>query len=68
MRELKMAIGGTSDRSGNNQNILNQLFAADNVIFSDEGSGDSFALEGPDEHEIEEKIWQQAKTDPRPSI
>ena len=44
MRELKLALGGMSDRSGNHQFIYNQdrnLYEAENVIFSDEGSNDS---------------------------
>ena len=51
MMELKMALGGSaaSDRSGSKtrqqDTILNQLFEGNDVIFSDEGSEDSFVLD-----------------------
>jgi len=45
MRELKMALGGHSDRSGNNINMFSNnasvLLDGGDVIFSDEGSDDS---------------------------
>ena len=69
MRELKLALGGMSnrsDRSGNHQFIYNQernLYEAENVIFSDEGSNDS--LNGrqpvPEEESKEENPWMQVK-------
>ena len=45
MRELKLALGGMSDRSGNGKfeyNHEKNFYEGDNVIFSDEGSNDSF--------------------------
>ena len=38
------------------------------MIFSDEGSQDSFNLDDQAEHEHEEKVWQQAEQDPRASL
>ena len=61
MRELKLALGGgTSDRSGN-QPIFDK--AAADVIFSDEGSDDSFARDQDfiAAEEEEEQIWQQSE-------
>ena len=70
MQELKMALGGVSDRSGSGQQntFLNNLFEGNDVIFSDEGSGDSFDLDDQQEHEQEEKVWHQAEFDNRASL
>ena len=54
MRELKMALGGLSDRSGNA--LFNPAHKAENIIFSDEGSNDSIDLEDEDNA----KIWERA--------
>lgn len=52
MRELKMALGGMSDRSAEGLGDTNLVFKQktdlikeNNVIFSDEGSNDSFNIE-----------------------
>ena len=58
MRDLKNALGGLSDRSGNNL-LFNQsagVLENDEIIFSDEGSNDSFNQEGNDEQDDEE-VW-----------
>ena len=54
MRELKMALGGLSDRSGNA--LFNPAQNNENVIFSDEGSDDSIDLDEEDSAQI----WERA--------
>ena len=54
MRELKMALGGLSDRSGNA--LFNPAQNPYNIIFSDEGSDDSIDLDDEDSSEI----WERA--------
>ncbi len=43
MKELRMAIGGNSDRSNNIIFQTGGMMDQSDVIFSDEGSDDSFA-------------------------
>ena len=43
MVELKMAIGGQSDRSYNHQLVINKLFDTDSIIFSDEDNQDAYS-------------------------
>ena len=62
MRELKMALGGLSDRSGNA--LFNPAQNNENVIFSDEGSDDSIDLDEEDSAQI----WERAQTNPKASI
>lgn len=63
MRELKMALGGLSDRSGNNI-MFNPAKDTANIIFSDEGSKDTFDLDD----EFSSEIWERAQNNPKASI
>ena len=74
MAELKMALGGLSDRSagplGDAGSFTFQptadLVEENDVIFSDEGSNDSFNIQEDDE--AQQKIWQQPKIDQKASL
>jgi len=62
MRELKLALGGMSDRSGNGKfeyNHEKNFYEGENVIFSDEGSNDSFNQRLQMEDEGEENVWEK---------
>ena len=73
MRELKMALGGVSDRSaeglGDTNLVFKQktdLYEENNVIFSDEGSNDSFNIEN-DEQESS-AMWAKPEIDKKASL
>ena len=73
MAELKMALGGLSDRSGDHRKDgsfdfrpTRDLVEENDVIFSDEGSNDSFNIQEDDEDL--QKIWQQPKVDQKASL
>lgn len=60
MIELKMALGSLSEGSGGKNSSLvfkqtTDLYETNEVIFSDEGSNDSFNIEEDDKES--EKIW-----------
>ncbi len=60
MRELKLALAGKSDRSGNGQGLdqKTSMLEIEGEIFSDAESSESFDL---DKYEDEqEQIWQKA--------
>ena len=62
MRELKLALGGMSDRSGNGKfeyNHEKNFYEGENVIFSDEGSNDSFNQRLQMEDEGEDNVWEK---------
>ena len=73
MHELKMALGGLSDRSiGKNNSFIfkptTDLVDDNNeVIFSDEGSNDSFNIRDDDDSEASQ-IWQKPEVDKKASL
>jgi len=70
MRELKMALGGHSDRSGNNINMFSNnasvLLDGGDVIFSDEGSNDSLTRD--ETSNAEEEVWKLPESQNKASL
>lgn len=78
MRELKMALGGFSDRSGNNNanfnyNSQTNILDIEGPIFSDEGSQDSMGHAAAQDHDQseaakQERVWEMAANAKKSSL
>ena len=73
MHELKMALGGLSDRSiGKNNSFIfkptTDVEESNDVIFSDEGSNDSFNFRDDESSDATTKLWQKPEVDKKASL